>query len=212
MGAAIRPSFFLSIRMTRLSTLKGKYIYQPPPIRFMILIAVLVFSACPALSRTVFPVNTEGKIGYVKYIKHIKDSFNQNILLSQRVFNQIESNSAPDKKDTFDALTGDFTRTFNFTVYRKGLVTKNPAGEVTGVITLYMTPNSVMIRVEDIKYTQLQKNRYAQYNPGGRKSVPLEKLTGLHNSQAWQEIFSRIDNRINEILNKAEQVFNYSLP
>lgn len=190
----------------------AKLKYSNPVIQSTILIAALVFSTDRSLSQSVIPGSKNDKIIYIKYLKPQQYSPGQNILLSQKFYDQLDNNESRDEKDTFDVFTGNFTKPLSFTVYQKRLVTKNPVGKVSGVATLCIRSDSIIIRIDELKFIQLKKDRYAQFRPDGRKPVPLERLKEIHHNAEWQEIFNKIDSQINDILNKAEKVFNDNMP
>jgi hypothetical protein len=189
------------------NTFTGKLKYSLMAHRnYYILIAVMLFSTGRACSQTVFPVTSDHAIAYVKHFKTAKDSPGHTISLSHKAYDLFGKAPPEVENNVFDELTGNFTRKFGFTVYRKSLVTKNPAGEVTGVVNMNVLSDSMTIRIDNLEFIQLKKDRYAQFKPVNSKPVPLEKLTQLHHNAAWQSIFGQIDDHLNRLLQKTEQV------
>ena len=189
-----------------------KKIKYSPLISALLLYTGLILLPVPLACQSVFPLSAAGIIRYTKIIKPTDHSLQENINRSHKVFDQIKGETDTEEKGNFNALSGDFTRSFIFTVYQKGLITKNPAGQVEGVASLNILSDSILFQIQDLQYAELKKDRYVQFKPGTGKWVPLEKTIKLHHSNEWQAIFSQINGRLNETLDNAEKMFRNNVP
>jgi hypothetical protein len=77
---------------------------------------------------------------------------------------------------------------------------------------LAIVSDSVVLNVADLRYTELKKDRYAQFKPTGNASVPLEKMVKLHTGKSWQAKFIQVNDRINKFLEDTESAFQGNMP
>lgn len=191
MGAA-RPSFYL-VRMISKGIIYLTFFLSLPPMRVS--------------AQSEFPENTRGGIVYSRMVPFDSLLLPERTVNARKLYDYIQDTGDPfNGSDEFNTLSGEFVKAIGFTIYNKGLVTKNPAGYAVGKVILKISGDGYNLSISDIKYAGLKRNRYAQYRPGPAGYVALEKSVKQHSGKTWKSAFRRLDDRITMFLDSAEHI------
>ncbi len=178
---------------------------------FLIFISALYGSI--AFAQNIFPVDSGNSIVYLKYMN--RDSINDEALIhnSKKLYDYI--NEAPpsfNHDNHFNGETGEFKKPVGYNLYEKDLIGKNPVGYAVGMFQLQINKDSCILILSDLKYAEMVKNRYAQFEPGASGYEPLERLVKIHRNKDWKIRFEQLNDKIDRFLIIAQKLLKGEQP
>ncbi len=178
-----------------------------------VLLLTLVVPGSPATALNLFPTIAGDSVEYSAMIRC--DSMTQEEIKknSRKLFDFINPTPpAFNRDDFYNPVNGNFRKAVGFNLYEKNLVTRNPAGYAVGLCNLQILGDSCIIKIKRWKYTEIKKNRYAQFKPSVSGYESLERVVKIHNSKEWKARMNDLNDKINQFLNTAENIMKGKQP
>jgi hypothetical protein len=170
------------------------------------LLSVLIFLPGLLKGQTFkFPQNNEGKVEYYHYLPADSVPEANKKSNSYNLYHSIIN--APyhaENADQFEELTGNFTKMTGFILYEKGLITKKPASVIIAFYKVTILDSGFQVFISGLKYSELVRDRYGNYNPPGSKFFPIESIISHNHGKKWDLKYREIDDKILGIISDSQ--------
>lgn len=155
----------------------------------MKLLSVIFFFLLSAFTaqHSPLPLNAAGKVsfeGFVEAEEQGRDVLFKNALDYTAAVQKAGSHTARAK---VHAAKGLVRKEGGFMVYKKGLFTPQPHGEIRYSLELQVSEEGYTYQFTDFVFHYYEKNRFGRYVPVSGKKKPLEETSFAGMQDLWQE-------------------------
>ena len=177
--------------------------------KFILACTLIFFSSLIKGQTFDFPRNNQGSIEYYHFISIDSASGSDKKLNAFNLYNSIkEAPYLTGNKNYFDESSGNFTKMTGFILYENALINNKPAGVVLGNCKVVVLDSGFQVFISGLKYSDLVRDRYANYSPPGSKFFPLESIMNHHSGKKWELKYREIDKKISDFISNADSILN----
>lgn len=140
-----------------------------------------VFRAEPDL-----PVNSAGKVAFEGFVSVPEADKNLMLRNALSYMERVQKLSDKAARPQLQLAEGLLSKQGSFMVYKEGMLSTQPHGEIQYVVTLKVTDGGYTYHYTDFVFQYYQRNRYGLYEPqhGRKKALEVQKFAGMQ--ELWE--------------------------